>query len=138
MITLQFLPYGEIESLSSAQRITKLLELIQQDKVVLLQGRLKPDEEAKLIQETMELISDNFKGMELCTIYPEEKNLQFFKKMRRGMTKFLLGNREGITIIGPSSVVKDIKRDPNKIELFTVAPSLAKSGKTSAKKKRGK
>ena len=31
----------------------------------------------------------------------------------------LLGDREGITIIGPASVVKEIRRDPNKIQLFT-------------------
>lgn len=118
MITLQFLPYSEIESLNSQQRIDKLLELVKSDKVVLLQGRLKPEEEANLIQQTMELIAENFKGIELCTIYPEERNLQFMKKLRRGMTKILLGQREGITILGPASVVKDIKKDPNKIELY--------------------
>lgn len=118
MITLQFLPYSEIESLNSQQRINKLLELVKSDKVVLLQGRLKPEEEANLIQQTMELIAEDFKGIELCTIYPEERNLQFIKKLRRGMTKMLLGQREGITILGPANVVKDIKKDPNKIELY--------------------
>jgi hypothetical protein len=37
------------------------------------------------------------------------------------MDKFasaLLGNRLGMTVIGPASLVKSIKRDPNKIELF--------------------
>jgi hypothetical protein len=31
----------------------------------------------------------------------------------------LLGDRSGLTIIGPASVVKAIKKDPNKIELYT-------------------
>jgi hypothetical protein len=35
------------------------------------------------------------------------------------MAKLLLGNREGVTIIGPASIVKEIKRDPNKVELLT-------------------
>ena len=79
---------------------------------------LKPAEEVDLIQQTMAQISKKFKGIEICTIYPEDQHLQFFKKIRTGMLKFLLGHREGLTIIGPASVVKEIKRDPNNIQLF--------------------
>lgn len=122
MLTLQFLPYGDIEHLNSDQRVKKLLGIVKENKVVLMQGRLKPEEETKLIQQTMELVAEQFKGVEICTIYPEEKNLQILKKLKKEMIKFLLGNREGITIIGPATVIKEIKRDPNKIELFTVAP----------------
>ncbi len=138
MITLQFLPYSEIESLSSQQRISKLLNLVKNDKVVLLQGRLKAEEEANLIQQTMELISETFKGIELCTIYPEENNLQFMKKVRRGMTKMLLGQREGITIIGPANVVKEIKKDPNKIELYMYSGigSTRKKKKTTKRRRK--
>lgn len=128
MLTLQFVPYGDIEHLGSDQRIKKLLSIVRDEKVILMQGRLKPEEETKLIQQTMELIAEEFKGVEICTIYPEEKNLQFMNRIKKEVVKFLLGNRDGITIIGPASVIKEIKRDPNKIELFTVAP----------KKKRGK
>lgn len=126
MLTLQFLPYGDIEHLSTDQRIKKLLGLVKEEKVILMQGRLKPEEETKLIQQTMELIHEQFKGVEICTIYPEEKKLQFLSKVKKEMAKLLLGNRDGITIIGPASVIKEIKRDPNKIELFTVAPKKKK------------
>ncbi len=122
MLTLQFVPYGDIESLDSGQRIRKLLGIVKENKVILMQGRLKPEEETGLIQQTMELIREQFKGVEICTIYPEEKKLQFLSKVKKEMAKLLLGNRDGITIIGPASVIKEIKRDPNKIELFTVAP----------------
>jgi len=40
----------------------------------------------------------------------------------------LLGDRNGITIIGPASIVKEIKKDPNKIELLTM-PLRAKKKK---------
>jgi hypothetical protein len=35
------------------------------------------------------------------------------------MISAVLGDRQGLTIIGPASVVKEIKKDPNKIELLT-------------------
>ena len=123
------MPYGDIEHLGSDQRIKKLLTIVRDEKVILMQGRLKPEEETKLIQQTMELIAEEFKGVEICTIYPEEKNLQLFSRLKKEMVKFLLGNRDGITIIGPASVIKEIKRDPNKIELFTVTPGKKKRGK---------
>lgn len=120
MLTLRFIPYHEIENLNPQQRIDKLIKIVKQDAIVLMQGRLTPAEEANLIQTTMEQISSKFKGVEICTIYPESKNLQIFKKLKHDMINFLIGNREGITIIGPASVIKDIKRDPNKIQLLVL------------------
>ena len=38
---------------------------------------------------------------------------------RNAIFNMLLGDRQGMTIIGPASVVKEIKKDPNKIELLT-------------------
>jgi len=120
MLTLQFVPYSDIAYLNSDERITKLLDIVKKDNIVLMQGRLNPTEETKLIQCTMEMIDKNFKGIEICTIYPEGKNMKVFRKLTTGLVKSLLGHRDGITIIGPATVVKEIKRDPNKIYLFTV------------------
>lgn len=120
MLTLQFVPYSDIEDLGSDERIGKLLNIVKGDSIVLMQGRLNPDEETMLIQRTMEEINKKFKGIEICTIYPEDKNLQIFKKLSREMLKFFLGHREGLTIIGPATVVKEIKKDPNKIQLLTL------------------
>ena len=118
-LTLQFLPYGDIESLDTDARIEKILTIVKNKSVVLMEGRLKPYEETKLIKKTMQEITRTFKGIELCTIYPEEKNLDLFKKLKKNFASMILGDREGITIIGPASVVKEIRRDPHKIQLFT-------------------
>ncbi len=140
MLTLQFVPYSEIENLDSQARIGKLLDIVKQNKIVLMQGRLKPDEETLLIVETMSQIKKSFKGVEICTIYPEEKDLQFFNKVRKEMVKFLIGHRDGVTIIGPSSMVKEIRRNPNKVELLTMpgAASMVSSGKSRKKGIRNK
>jgi hypothetical protein len=139
MLTIQFVPYGEIENLPSKERVQKLLDIVKQEKIVLLQGRLKPEEETLLIMETMSQINKSFRGVEICTIYPEENNLQFFNKVKKEMVKFLIGQRDGITIVGPSTVVKEIRRNPNKIELFTL-PGMGnmRSKSKSTKKKTAK
>lgn len=125
-LTLQFVPYSEIEDLSSLGRIKKLLKVAKEGKIVLLGGRLKKEEEAELIKTTMEEINNEFKGIELHVIYPSSQSGPFYKKMRSNVINKLLGNRQGLTIIGPSNVIKEIKRDPNKIQLLTKEPKKRK------------
>lgn len=116
MITLQVVPYSEIDGLSSLGKIRKLLNVAKENKIVLLQGRLKKEEEKELIKTTMEEINKDFKGIELATLNPDENSKSKVKSM---LANFLLGDRQGMTIIGPASIVKEIKKDPSKIELFT-------------------
>src|SRR3989338_776416 len=119
MVTLQFVPYTEIEGLTILGRIRKLLNIAKKNKIVLLQGRLSKEEEAELIKVTMEEISKEFKGIELAVINPTESQLTGVQKFKHSMFSMILGQREGLTIVGPANVVKSIKKDPNKIELFT-------------------
>lgn len=132
-LTLQFVPHAQIETLSSLGRIRKLLNIAKQDRIVLLEGRLTKDEETELIKITMEEINAEFRGIELAVIYPSD-NLpeDLLQKMKYTFLSVMLGNRLGLTIIGPANVVKEIKRDPNKIQLFT---QLAKRRKTVRIKK---
>lgn len=120
MLTIQFVPYNEVEHLSQDARIKKLLDIAKENKIVIMEGRLKPVEETMLIQKTMEAISKNFKGIEICIVYPNKKKKQdFTKAFKNIMAKFLIGDREGLTVIGPANIVKEIKKNPNKIELLT-------------------
>jgi len=130
MLTLQFVPYGDIESLDSDERIKKLLDLVRKDTIVVLEGRLQKEEETDLIKTTMQRINQKFKGIELGVIYPDKKAQDVFQKLKSSMLDLLLGDRRGLTIIGPATVVKEIKQDPQKIQLFTTG-----SGKTSKTKK---
>jgi len=129
MLTLRFVPYSEIETLGSARRVKKLLDIAKENKIVLLEGRLKKEEEADLIAITMEEIDDTFKGIELAVINPELKEPTFMQKVKTNFMGVLLGDRKGFTIIGPATIVKQIKKDPEKIELFTKEGSVKKKKK---------
>ena len=119
MVTFQFVPFQDIETLSSAKRINKLLNIVKGDKIVLMEGRLKKEEEADLIEITMEEITPKFKGIELSVIYPDKDKLTAMQKVKGSLAQVLLGDRQGMTIIGPASIVKKIEKNPNKIELIT-------------------
>ena len=120
MLALQYLPFNEIENLSSEKRISKILNIVKKNRIVLMQGRLKPTEEAGLIERTMEEVNKEFKGIELCTVFPEnEKSGKVSKQLKQMFVKLFIGDREGLTIIGPATIIKEIKRNPDKIELLT-------------------
>jgi len=119
MLTLQFIPYSDVEGLTTEQKIKKILGIVKDDKVIVMEGRLKKTEETELIKATMERINNKFKGIEVSVIYPENKEETFGKKLRSSLIGALLGNRQGLTVIGPATLIKEIKKDPDKIQLLT-------------------
>ncbi len=119
-LTLQFIPFSEIVRLESIGRIKKLLKIVLDNKVVVLQGRLHPHEETRLIEDTMIMIGNikGFKGVELAVITPDTRTQTFFNKFANGVAKALTGQENALTIIGPASIVKDMKKDPSKLEVM--------------------
>jgi len=117
---LHFLPYSEIRNLDSLERIKKLLGLVLNQKVVILQGRLKPEEETRLIEDTMIMIGNikDFKGVELAVISQDSETTSFIQKMKSGIASALVGHQGSLTIIGPASIVKEMKKDPKKLEVM--------------------
>ncbi|NOZ80837.1 MAG: DUF2073 domain-containing protein [DPANN group archaeon] len=118
MLTFQYIPYADIDHLSSAKRINKLLDLVMAGNIILMEGRLRKEEEKDLIEITMEKIDNRFKGIELSVMNPDKDDGALVDRFKKGMANLLLGDRIGMTIIGPAQLVKDIKRDPDKIQLF--------------------
>jgi len=119
-LSLQVIPYSEVQKVSIAERVKKILGLILDNKIVLLQGRLRPEEEARLIEDTMAMVDHikNFKGIELAVIEPNVKDKDIFTQMKYGLAKRLVGDSNALTVIGPASIVKEIKKDPKKIDLM--------------------
>jgi len=119
-LVLEFVQHSEIESLNTEERISKMLSLVKENKIVILEGRFRKQEEAELIQKTMESINSNFKGIEIAVINPTSENGTFFGRLRTALANLLLGDREGITLIGPATVIHEIKQDPTKLNQLSL------------------
>src|SRR3970040_276491 len=94
--SIQFLPYSEIRSLDSNQRIKKILNIILGNNIIILQGRLDPEEETRLIGDTMAIIGHvkNFKGVELAVI-SGNGNEGFFGRFRNNLVSVIAGGDFG-------------------------------------------
>ncbi len=119
-LSIHIMPYSEIRELTITERVKKILNLILGNRVVILQGRLRPEEEIRLIEDTMAMVDHikTFKGIELAVVDAHKNDVGFFLKMRRGIARSLTGESNSLTVIGPASIVKEIKKDPSKIEVF--------------------
>ncbi len=118
--SLHIIPFSEIRELTITERVKKLLDMVLRNKLVILQGRLRPEEEIRLIEDTMALVDHvkTFKGIELAVVEPDGGDAGFFLRMRRGIARGLIGETNSLTVIGPASIVKEIKKDPSKLEVF--------------------
>ncbi len=119
--TIQFLPYSEIRDLDSDKRVKKILGIVMNNNILLIQGRLRPEEETRLIEETMDMIhqgKNDFLGIELAVI-SDNGDSNFFSKIKKSLVNALSGGDLGaVTIVGPATIVKEIKKNPKKIELL--------------------
>ena len=117
---LHIIPYSEIKDLSITERVKKILKLVLSNRVVILQGRLRPEEEIRLIEDTMAMVDHikSFRGIELAVI-DHNKNAGFMFRVRRGLARGLMGgDTDSMTVVGPASAVKEIKKDPKKLEIL--------------------
>jgi len=118
--SLQIIPFSEVRDLSINDRVRKILKLVLSNKIIILQGKLRAEEEIRLIEDTMAMVDHvkNFRGIELAVIEPDMSNPTFMQKFKRNLAKSLVGHSNSLTVIGPAAIVKEIKRDPSKIEVM--------------------
>jgi hypothetical protein len=119
-LTFEFMLYSELAKLSPQERIKRVMSIVKENKILLIEGQLKKQEEAQLIQKTMESIDNKFKGIEIAVIDPTKEAKDFFSRFKRGLASVLLGEREGFTLIGPATIVQDIKQNPHKINQLSL------------------
>ena len=119
-LSLHVIPFSEVKDMGISERVKKILNLVLGNKIVILHGRLRPEEEARLIEDTMAMVEHlkNFKGIELAVIEPSLKDKNIFVRMKHGVAKKLVGDNGSLTLIGPASVIKEIRRDPKKLEMM--------------------
>lgn len=119
-LTIHFMPYSEIAKEDAVGRVKKIMGIVLNGKLVILQGRLRADEEVKLIENSMVMIGNvpGFQGVEIATLSGESEDRGLFEGVRRNIARILVGEQDAITVIGPASVVGEMKKDPKKVELM--------------------
>jgi len=112
-VQIEFVSSKTLKKLSSEQKIQMVLESVKKNTILVLEESLSMDEERQLIRETMKVITKNFPGIEISSLSPQEEDL------RAQFIRFLGGKTSGLTVVGPANLVKEMKKDPNKLRVLT-------------------
>jgi len=111
-VELEFLSSGMLNKKTSEEKIKFMLDKIKEGKILITDAPISPIEESKLIEMTMSSIDNKFKGIEVATLSTEDEGI--FDKIAA-----FFGIKKGLTVIGPSKMIKSIKKEkePQKILL---------------------
>jgi hypothetical protein len=104
---------SEVLDKEGGSKTNYILKNVKADTILVLEDPLTPEEETELISETMKKVDLNFPGIEVSTLGTEAEGL------RSALIHILGGKTRGLTVIGPSKLIRQIKKNPNSIDLFT-------------------
>jgi hypothetical protein len=111
-VQIEFISAASLANKTSGEKIKLILASVRQDKIVVLEQALTPAEEKELITQTMGSVTKRFPGIEVSSLSDAPA------RDLRSMLITLLGGKAGLTVVGPSNLVKQIKRDPGKLRLY--------------------
>ncbi len=103
-VKLNLISKDKLQKMALSEKIRMILDNVKAGNIVILEAGLTPEEEVKLIEQTMiEIDHEKFVGIELET-YPT-RSKSFFGK--------LIGSGSRLMVIGPANKLKTLKKDEN-------------------------
>jgi len=112
-IELEFIASDILDDKTGDDKMKYILDKVRDNKILVMEDSLTSTEEAKLIEATMKSISEKFSGIEVSTLREKSET-----GIRERLIKLLGGRTGGLTVIGPSKLIKQIKREPQRISLL--------------------
>ena len=112
-IELEFVSSEVLEEKTDEGKMKFILDRVKANKILVMEESLSSTEEAKLIEETMKSISEKFAGIEVSTLREKTES-----GIREKIIKLLGGKTGGLTVIGPSKLIKQIKKEPQRISVL--------------------
>jgi hypothetical protein len=107
--SIHLISQEKVEAMSTKEKIRFILDEVESGKVLILERGLTPDEEAKLIEQTMrEIDQDNFIGIEMQS-YGLDRGKNFLQRAVMG------GPRPRMAVIGPATLLQFVSKDNEKI-----------------------
>lgn len=110
-IRMDFLSRDSLIEMSFEEKMEMIIDKVKDGSVVVLEHGFVPQEEMELIERTMQEINTKFSGIEICSFGRQGGNI-----VHKIVDKIF--PRSPLTVIGPSKMVKDIKKDPESFSLW--------------------
>ena len=116
-LKIDFISLDAFREKSMDDRTQMILNKVEKDRIVVLDAALPAEEELRLVEMTLKNVGDKFPGIEVCVLPRKTKNFydlinKFLKTVNKQVTV------PGLTLIGPSRIIKQIRRNPGSFSVF--------------------
>ncbi|MFP4401619.1 MAG: DUF2073 domain-containing protein [Candidatus Nanoarchaeia archaeon] len=106
-----------LKGLESSKKVDKIYRLVKDGSLVVIEGRLNNDEELALTSKSLKHVNESFSGIDIAFLNKSKEN-NLFEKLRYKLAAYLLRYEIGITVVGPSKKVKELKMNPEQIDIL--------------------
>lgn len=131
-LKIDFISSSVLNKKNGKSRISYILGVVKDGTILVTDGVMSPDEELDLIRETMRKVDDGFPGIEVCSLKKEpegyQRFIEQFMEQTYGIEKLInkirgrvppqVNLKHGMTLIGPSKLIKEIKKSPDSFSVF--------------------
>ncbi len=131
-LKIDFVSSNVLNRKDERNRISYILDVVKDGTILITDGVMDPNEELNLVRETMRRVDSGFPGIEVCSLKREsagyQKMLESVMERKRDIEKILsrftgkqppkMDLKYGMTLIGPSKFIRDIKKNPDSFSVF--------------------
>ena len=111
-LKIKYMPYEKLKE----QKFNGIVKDLRHNTIIMIDAKLSAKEEAQIIAETMRNVSDDFSGIEFGSLDFSEGSGNL-SKIKMALVEKIIGKKRGVTIIGPASIVRKIKKNPKELLL---------------------
>lgn len=113
-VRIDMIGASRMDELGTAEKIDRIIQGVQEGKIVILESGLSPDEESQLIEQTMGSIEpDEFSGIEIESYPTEEETGNGL--VNRILSREEKSNGNKLTVIGPANCMETLQKDESLI-----------------------
>jgi hypothetical protein len=131
-LKIDFISSNVLNRKNGRSRVNFILDAVRDGTILVTDGVMTPDEELELIRETMRRVDDGFPGVEVASLRRDVEGYQkIFEQVSEqryriesivnkltGAEPPRLNLKFGMTLIGPSKLIKEIKKNPDSFSVF--------------------
>jgi len=112
-LEIEFISSDLLRDKEPKDKIDYILDRVKKEKIIVVEESLSALEESRLIEATMRAVNKKFPGIEVSTLRDKKA-----VGIRDTLIRLLGGTTGGLTVIGPSKLIKKIKKEPTQISVL--------------------
>lgn len=118
-IPIEFISQDRLDAMGFEEKLSMILDEVKEDRILVLEEVLSPQEKRKLIEGVLEEVDEEFPGIEFSGLEGDEDAVD---RVVNNIYNILGRNRKrGLTIVGNSDIMEEVEAERDSVSLLAKA-----------------